>query len=118
MNDDDLRARFQALREREAAEAPPYRRPVRGAAARHWAPRLGLAAAAAGALALWLAVGRPGTPPASPERTGFDPTRWAMPTDVLLELPGHELLSELPPLPHPDPDAPAARRGSVQEIHA
>jgi hypothetical protein len=96
MSDEGLRERFQALRETEAAEATSFeetlaRAEVRGASPRSrwlWAP-----AAAAAAAALWLVLALPGS---SPRPAPLDPGTWTMPTDVLLEVPGTELLREVP----------------------
>lgn len=96
--DDDLRARFQRLREHEARSAPDFDavlrrdgagRPLRRG--RLWAPALAVAIATALVVALW-----PRKAPMPPETALWTAGDWAMPTDVLLELPGSELLRELP----------------------
>ena len=94
MSDDDLKRRFHTLRETERSSAPPYRRPAPRppAAASRW-PGI-LAGAATAAIAAWLLLAPPG--PAPELTVDWQPGSWAMPTDVLLELPGQELLTELP----------------------
>lgn len=98
MSDGKLRARFEALRAEDERAAPSFAQTVAAARARAedadapgrrwlWAPVL-----AAAAIALVLLLARPEPPPPS----AWSPDRWAMPTDVLLELPGAELLRDAP----------------------
>lgn len=101
MTDDDerdreLRDAFARLRQEERP-ATPFRLPVRArrtARSRHLVPLL-LAAAAAIILVLQLSDGRVDPSP----RQGPPPlSSWEMPTDFLLETPGHELLRAIPPI--------------------
>ncbi len=96
---DELRERFHALRRKDASDAPDFRATLSRARSREaalvgarrgwlWAPALA-AAAALTALAILL-------PSVGPEPAPWTPGRWAMPTDVLLDVPGSELLRELP----------------------
>ena len=96
MSDERLRERFQALREAEAAEATSFERSLARAEAGAASPRsrwLWAPLAAAAAAGLWLVLAPPGS---SPGPAPLDPGTWAMPTDVLLEGPGMELLREVP----------------------
>lgn len=104
MNDDDLRRRFRSLRQAESAAAGDYRRPVRETRGRRAWPGLVAGAALAG-VAAWLVLPLVRSAPDAPE-TGTGPVGWAMPTDVLLDLPGHELLSTPPRIGDPWPDLP------------
>jgi hypothetical protein len=114
MSDERLRERFEKLRREEAADTPGFdavrARAASGPAQRGFGAWPVAAAAAVVLLALvWSNV--PGDPP-TPRMTPFEPGRWAMPTDVLLEMPGSELLRELPEIgtPAPDPNAPDSPR--------
>ena len=93
VEDDDLRKRFRALRERERAVLPPFEQFVPEAARVHplRALALPLAAAAVAAL-LWLGLNRPET------RLEVEPIVWRGPTDVLLEGLLTKPLRELPRL--------------------
>ena len=95
MSDERLRERFQALREREAEAAPAFEHTLARARAgqaparRRW---LWMPAAAAVALLLAVLVFSPAPPQPAP----LSPGTWAMPTDVLLEVPGSHLLRDVP----------------------
>ena len=98
MADDDLRERFRALRREDARAAPEYEHTLTraqandaGVAPSRW-PRRWVTAVAVAA-ALWIALPT-SEPPSAPELWQLG--RWAMPTDVLLDLPGSALLRELP----------------------
>lgn len=106
-DDRDLRARFEALRAADADLDPGYAR-LR-ASVRRPRPALRpervlalLGAVAAASAALWLAL--PERPDARLDPAAiarFDPGRWPMPSDALLDLsdlPGDALLRELPAL--------------------
>ena len=97
MSDERLRERFQALREVEAGRAPRFEHTLERAEASRAGSRsrwlLAPAAAVAVAATFWLVLARP-TP--RPQPAPFDPGSWAMPTDVLLDMPGAELLREMP----------------------
>ena len=96
----DLRARFAALRAEEEAQAPPFALPSPDFAAqrsRWFAGRLVAAAVcllAMAAAVFWLQPG-----PHKPKRRG-DPVaslaQWKSPTDFLLQTPGRELLETVP----------------------
>ncbi len=101
MVDDDLRERFRALRREDLRAAPEYSNTVSRARSEgigdapsmrpwRWAP-----AAVVVAAMLWIALSRT-EPSSAPESALWQPGHWAMPTDVLLELPGSALLRELP----------------------
>lgn len=108
--DDDLRTAFAALRAEDADRAPPLEHVLGRAEARR-RPRARpvrwlLAATAAAALGGLLL--RSGAPPEAPGAVRFEPGRLRVPSDVLLELPGQDLLGTaprpvvpLPPLPGP-----------------
>jgi hypothetical protein len=111
-----LRERFQSLRQAEAEDAPSFeatlaraetgRRPRRPRWL--WAP-----AGAAAAAALWLVLVPPGP---RPRPAPLDPGRWAMPTDVLLEVPGIELLRDLPAIGPGGDGASSPRTNENREI--
>jgi hypothetical protein len=98
--DDDLRARFQALRNREVPLAPAFS--LAGADARrvtHRARRMRRAWYAAGGVALAsaaavaLVVAWPKAPPFPIDLAG---TTWTGPTDFLLDTPGSDMLRTVP----------------------
>lgn len=96
LDDDDLRARFAALRQEDSALLPRFRV---GQQALGATPRLGrwIAAAAlasAAAAVLWL-VGRDRE---AGDRFALDLAAavWRAPTDFLLETPGRDLLRQVP----------------------
>jgi hypothetical protein len=104
-----LRARFHALAEDEAANAPPFVRPRVGPRRAIRRPRLAVGAAAA-ILALaalgyarWAGRARPVPFPIDPAAV-----TWIGPTDFLLETPGAALLREIPALGIRDGAAGAA----------
>jgi hypothetical protein len=119
VNDEKLRERFEALRRDDARDLPGFAaslkaRARRPAAGRAWIWAPACAAALGAALALWLPRPQP-TPMPAPWQTGG----WRMPTDVLLDVPGSQLLRELPELhtPHflpggPERPAPSRRMPS------
>ena len=119
MSEGGLRERFRALREFEAARAPSFeqtlaRAELGAAPARSWWRWAPAAAAAAAALGLALALPRPSSRPAP-----LDPGSWAMPTDVLLEVPGMELLREVPAIGiEIDSPSPPPRTGWNRRIRA
>ena len=114
MSDDDLRQRFQALRHDDEQSTPSLQHtlvrpsaPEPEAPGWRWAAPLAVAAGVL-AFALLFPPGEPGPPPAA-----FEPGQWVMPTDVLLELPGQDLLRDVPSLGTPPlPLAPPASRQS------
>ena len=96
MTDERLRERFQALREAEAELAPSFGRTLARAEETQASPRLRwlwVPAAAASIALIWLLFA---LPPVPARPAPLDPGSWAMPTDVLLEMPGAALLHELP----------------------
>ena len=108
-NDADLRERFGRMRREEAEAAPGFRHTLTRARARSAASsrlRWPIGAAALTALSvvglmLWLA-GPIATPDTSDEvPLGEAVGAWRMPTDVLLDTPGSELLRTLPDLRSP-----------------
>ena len=95
MNDDDARLRehFAALRRDDALRTPaPAPMLLSGRASIRSRPRAPwlLAATAAGLALVWLGHGT--DPPAPEMHESFAVGSWRMPSDVLLELPGGELL--------------------------
>ena len=122
--DDNLRSRFDALRREESAGTPRYEQlvqsdePANSARGRFEVPWRWLPAAALAVLVVWWVV--PSRPP--PESLRFEPIsspRWTMPTDVLLIIPGSELLRRPPrigtesifPSVLPRTEAPRRMRG-------
>ena len=116
--DDDLKARFTALRLEDEQRAPHFRsvrshRPIdderqRGAGQARtggwWGPGLTIAFAVT-AMMLWLSDGGDRAPQDAPWTAG----QWEMPTDVLLDLstlPGGNLLHDLPDIGRPSIQAP------------
>lgn len=102
-DDADLRARFAALREEDAASVPAFRLPGRrgtpARAALRWAAAGSLAAAVLATL--WFAgTGKD----ARTERFSayMTTTAWRGPTDFLLQTPGREFLTEVPAIAQPD----------------
>lgn len=96
MSDERLREHFRALRESEEGQAPALG-PLLTTEARppaKWRVAWLLAPAVAIAAALWLVV----TPPApTPVRTAPTVTEWwTTPTDALLDVPGVDLLRDVP----------------------
>lgn len=91
--DEKLRRRFERLRVEESAQAPDYaefvaRSPRTSARPAGFSgPLLALSAAAVLALALWWGATFV-TSLREAEAPRFSPGEWAMPTDVLLDLPG------------------------------
>lgn len=113
MDDRDLRDHFERMQREEAARAPAFAHTLAranaasrtGRATPRW---LWGACAAAAALLLWLAL-PPSPAPPSPALPAWQPDRWAMPTDVLLEVPGAELLHDLPEITIPYAPATSLR---------
>lgn len=101
MNDDDLRQQFEELRAEEMRRVPPFTVPRPQPRAR-W--KLQLAAAA---LLLLVVLGvtlhvRQETAFSSADHAVAQSlSAWRAPTDVLLDTPGHELLSSSPAIPDP-----------------
>ncbi|HEY0780827.1 MAG TPA: hypothetical protein VGE98_00115 [Thermoanaerobaculia bacterium] len=104
-SDDDLRARFAALRRADEAGAPPFLRVLAGrprrSAARPrrtaWSLALGAAAVAALAISPWLLRRSPEVSPGRIET-------WKPATGFLLDTPSSALYDTLPTLPQPVPD--------------
>jgi hypothetical protein len=101
MDENELRRRFEELREADNYRAPGFPQTYGRARARGALRRTSLrrqlvigAAAAVAIAALTLAYGRSFSPSAA---TPVIAT-WRAPTDVLLQTPGSELLSEMPAL--------------------
>jgi hypothetical protein len=99
--DDDLRARFAALRREEEALAPEFALPLPGAAQgrrRSLGKRIALAASLVTATAVVVLVLRfaPQEPHPEPDKPVASLTEWKAPTDFLLETPGGELLRTVP----------------------
>ncbi|HEX9083705.1 MAG TPA: hypothetical protein VF836_03115 [Gemmatimonadaceae bacterium] len=100
-NENELRRRFVQLREADSDRVPGFtqtfgraRAPKSGRATLRVRP-LALGAAAAIAIAaIWLAQTRSSSPSAATPAIAT----WRAPTDVLLQTPGSELLSEMPAL--------------------
>ncbi len=118
-HDDELRARFAALRQEEAAQAPVFRglagvRTERGrgrSAGQMIAVTVCLVAMTA--VALWLHL-----TPRKPEPGKFvaSITEWSSPTDFLLETPGREVLRTVPAIGvwHDYSNAPMRRQKHAQ----
>lgn len=124
--DDELERRFAALREEEANQADDYatflaREPARReerSAVWSWPIAVPAAGLAAVLLLLWSGFDRAPAPPAA--TPVFEPGRWAMPTDVLLEAGNADLWNA--PLPFdgfdgiggfaPEAEAPTPWRNS------
>jgi len=113
--DEGLRHAFEALRREDATRAPgleallararaPAARPPRAAA---WLAVAGAAAALA-LLLLWRGPSVPPPPPSGPFAVGS----LSVPSDVLLETPGRDLLREAPRALVPLPELPAPPRGA------
>jgi hypothetical protein len=97
-DDTDLRDAFAALREADAAQAPPFRVPrAEGRAPRghRLVPWLGGLLAAAGLAAVLLPRARP-LPGPAPTPPAASLERWTAPTDFLLRTPGREILETVP----------------------
>ena len=100
-DDQDLRARFAALRDEDAAGTPPLgvmlARAQRGRAARRpvvrWLPAIGVSAAG---IVLAVALLRPGNRERS--LVSLEAARWHSPTDFLLRVPGAEYFESVPSL--------------------
>ncbi len=109
-NDADLRQRFGRMRHEEAQTAPGFEHTLTRARARTAASSrlrwpIGAAALTAlGVAGLMLWLGGPiATPDTGDElQLGEAVGAWRMPTDVLLDTPGSELLRTLPDLRSPD----------------
>ncbi|MBI3982873.1 MAG: hypothetical protein HY337_08170 [Gemmatimonadetes bacterium] len=99
-NDDELRARFAALRQEDSRLLPQFRGAQQALAATprlsRWVPAAALASAAVAVL--WLA----GRDRDTSDRRGLDlaATVWRAPTDFLLETPGRDLLRQVPDVGH------------------
>jgi hypothetical protein len=100
MPDQDLRDRFAALRQHDAAGAPSFeavRAAARSGPEVHWSRSPILAAAAVVLLAVTaFVVLRPRGPRAP--LVSLASTRWQSPTDFLLQVPGAEYLNTVPKL--------------------
>jgi len=99
--DDDLRARFAALRREEEALAPEFALPVPRAAQDHRrsiGKRIAFAASLVTVTAVVVLVLRFAAQKAHPEpgKPVASLTEWKAPTDFLLETPGRELLRTVP----------------------
>jgi hypothetical protein len=105
-DDQDLRARFRALYQKEASVAPAFARPQARALRPRRRPVLAAAAAiaavglAAAGYAWWT---RPA--PAAPFPIDLSTVTWIGPTDFLLDTPGAALLRDVPALGIGDVDA-------------
>lgn len=117
--DRDLRERFGALRRRERNETAPFAdvlgqaRSAAGRPSRRKPPRLVWATGIALLAVLLLLVARGPTGPGANELPVWAAGPWAVPTDVLLETPGFDLLRGFPALPAPS-IAPEEVEGSVR----
>jgi hypothetical protein len=108
-NDDDLRARFEALAEEDVTLTPEFPRNrivahrslVRGSHARRlWFSAGSLAAAgAAAAMVLSLRQGEP-------EMVEPETTMWTAPSDFLLEMPSSDFLGSVPSVATPIDSTP------------
>ena len=106
-SDREIARLFQAQQEADEALAPPFReivgRPVRRARS---VRSFRLAAAAAGALVVAaLALLPHRAPPPLPESDAVALASWKAPSDVLLQTPGSDLLSQMPALASPVPES-------------
>ncbi len=97
--DEDLRARFAALRRQEEARVPAFVLPAAGAGRHGWAagrlvlvPAVGVAILG---LVLWMRIG-PGRPASHHGGPVASIAEWKAPTDFLLETPGRDLLRRVP----------------------
>ena len=68
----------------------------------------GFPGALAGIVLLWSLTRSRALGPA-PHEPVFEPGRWAMPTDALLDLPGHELIADLPEIGRSELESPSSR---------
>jgi hypothetical protein len=109
-NDDDLRARFQALADEDAIATPEFpqkritahRSLIRGARARRlWWYSAGSLAAAGAAAAMVLSL-REG----EPEMVDSQTTIWTAPSDFLLETPSSDFLGSVPSVATPIDSTP------------
>ena len=101
VRDDDLRARFDALRRVEAAAAPDFDAVIAKPAARH--RRIVLPATVAAAAAVMLVAGLRFAASRSSDSITVSPSEpsllaWRSPTASLLQTPGRELLQTVPTL--------------------
>ena len=102
-DDRELRERFRALRQEDAARTPSFQTTLVAARDRRTAaptPRrrvlgLAVATAVAAGVVLMLLVGRHGRPGIAVD---LATARWEAPTDFLLRVPGNELLRTVPQL--------------------
>ena len=79
-------------------------------------PWLWLPALATGAVALWIVLALPGPAPDPADPSDFRPV-WSMPTDVLLDVPGTALLSEVPAIGAPiEIPTPLPRTGTITDL--
>jgi hypothetical protein len=101
LHDDDLRARFAALRREEEVKAPPFALPRSDFAARglRWSAGT-LIAGAVCAITIMVAVVLLQLMPSAPRGITSLPlaslSQWKSPTDFLLETPGREMLRSVP----------------------
>lgn len=102
-SDQDLRERFTALRDEERGLAPAFATRVRerevSVHRRVWPWPAAAMAMLLVAVAVGVGIGiqRPSDSLENPDVWQAN-SQWTMPTDVLLELPGSEILSQLPDL--------------------
>jgi hypothetical protein len=117
-SDDLLRARFRALADQEAADAPAFSRErieahrALARARRVW--RTTSATIVVGVAAAVMLIAWPRTPPLEFDLSGVS---WYTPTDFLLDTPGSELLRSIPAIGPGVYELPPAaqKRGDTSE---